>query len=148
MIETVWELEADGLLDTITKIHCVSWRDATDKGTLTTYDEMRDFFSQEGRIWIGHNIIAYDLRALSRVIGIAPKGPLIDTLPLSWYLHHNRLKHGLEEYGEEFGVPKPKIYNWTDLTLEEYCFRCEQDVEINWKLWLRLKNKLQELYDK
>ncbi len=152
--ETVFDLEADGLLDTITKIHCVCWRDATDKGTLTTYPEMRNFFTQEGRTFIGHNILAYDLRALFLVIGIAPIGPVVDTLPLSWYLDLNtsdgkeRKRFGLEEYGVEFGVPKPKIDNWTDLTLEEYVHRCSEDVEINWKLWLKLKRKLQELYDK
>lgn len=148
-LETVFDIEADGLLDTVTKIHCLVAKDRLGTITLATHDDIRTFFERayKGKtILIGHNIIGYDLRAVERILGVKPECQIIDTLPLSWYLNHDRVKHGLEEYGEDFGVPKPKIDDWQNQTLEEYAHRCQQDVEINWKLWKQLKRKLQELY--
>lgn len=150
-MEVVFDIEADGLLDTVSKIHCLSYRCANgDKGTLTRYGAMNTWFTEAEQLgWtlIGHNIICYDLVVVERILGVHYKGLRIDTLPLSWYLHHDRLTHGLEDYGKDFGIKKPEVHDWENLTLEGYCHRCEQDVEINWALWLKLKSKLQELYN-
>lgn len=152
MNEVIFDLESDGLLDKVTKIHCLSYRyvDTPDVvKTLTDYEDISSFIEgnlSAGVVLIGHNIIAYDLKVVKKILGISTKYKFIDTLPLSWYLNHDRLKHGLEEYGEDFGVPKPKITDWENQTLDDYTFRCEQDTMINLKLWLQLKGKLQELY--
>jgi len=71
---------------------------------------------------------------------------LIDTLPLAWYLDFYRPSHGLASYGEEFGVPKPKIDDWENLSPEEYAHRCNEDVRINTVLFNRLNYKLDKLY--
>jgi len=71
---------------------------------------------------------------------------LVDTLALSWYLNHDRPKHGLEGYGEDYGVPKPVIKDWDSLTPEDYAHRCNEDVRINYRLWVDLQNKLRRLY--
>ena len=44
---------------------------------------------------------------------------VIDTLYLSWYLYPTRILHGLEAHGEEFGIPKPPIADWSTLTQEK-----------------------------
>jgi len=143
---TVFDIETDGLLDDLTKIHVLSYsRDGKDIVSTGDYDQMRQFFIDE-QVLIGHNIIRFDIPAVEKVLGIKIKARLIDTLALSWYLNHHRIKHGLEGYGEDYGVPKPVIKDWDSLTYEEYAHRCSEDVKINYRLWTDLKMKLKRLY--
>ena len=109
------------------------------------YEAMRIFFT-EAKVLIGHNIIRFDIPAVEKVLGIKVKARLIDTLPLAWYLDFYRPSHGLASYGEEFGVPKPKIDDWENLSPEEYAHRCNEDVRINTVLFNRLNYKLDKLY--
>lgn len=95
---------------------------------------------------VGHNIIRWDVPNLERVLGIKIKCKLVDTLALSWALEPSRKRHGLEWWGEEFGVPKPKIKSWDNLPLEDYVHRCQEDVKINTKLWKRLWRKMKLMY--
>ena len=143
---TVFDIETDGLLDQMTKIHVLSYSD-DNKTVIHThdYDEMREFFLTRKTL-VGHNIVRFDIPAVEKILGIKVEARLIDTLALSWYIHHDRLKHGLEGYGEEFGVPKPVIKDWNTLTPEEYAHRCNEDVKINNRLYLLLNMKLNKLY--
>jgi DNA polymerase III epsilon subunit-like protein len=140
---TVFDMEADGLNPT--KIHCLSYKSDCDVVTLFHYDEMREFLLGQDTL-IGHNIQRYDIPHLERLLGISIKAKLIDTLALSWYLYPERLTHGLEDWGTDFGVPKPKIDDWDSLTPEEYGHRCEEDVKINTKLWEIQLKALVKLY--
>ena len=143
---TVFDIETDGLLDVLTKIHVLAY--SIDQGPVKfthDYEEMREFFSSQQTL-VGHNIIRFDAPAIEKVLGIDVKARMIDTLPLSWYLSHDRLKHGLEGYGEEYGVPKPVITDWDSLTPEDYAHRCVEDVNINNRLWRDQQIKLTKLY--
>ena len=143
---TVFDIETDGLLDELTKIHVMSW--SNDMGEVKhthDYDEMR-YVLLNSETLVGHNIIRFDIPAIEKVLGIEVKARLIDTLALSWYLHHDRMKHGLEGYGEDYGVPKPVIKDWNTLTPQEYAHRCDEDVKINNRLWRDLDLKLNKLY--
>ena len=144
---TVFDIETDGLLDQMTKIHVLSYSD-DNKTVIHThdYDEMREFFLTRKTL-VGHNIVRFDIPAVEKLLGIKVEARLIDTLALSWYIHHDRLKHGLEGYGDEYGVPKPVIKDWNTLTPEEYAHRCNEDVKINNRLYLLLNMKLNKLYD-
>lgn len=146
MIEgDVFDIETDGIYPT--KIHCLSvYRSGRKIFSTTSYDNMRKFLLNSKAV-IGHNIIRYDLRHMERILGVKYEGRVIDTLALSWYLEPNRQMHGLEWWGEEFGIPKPKIDDWENLTIEEYIHRCEEDVKINTKLWERFRKKLLSIYD-
>lgn len=141
----IFDIEADGL--TPTKIHClcVSGEEINVRAT-TKYENMRAFFL-EADVLVGHNIYRYDVPALERLLGIKIKAKLVDTLALSWYLEPTRTRHGLAEWGEEFGVPKPPIDNWDNLPVKEYIHRCTEDVKINTKLWKRFWKHLNKLYD-
>jgi hypothetical protein len=143
---TVFDIETDGLLDKLTKIHVLSWM-GDDGNVYHThdYDKMRQFFSEVGTI-VGHNIVRFDIPAVEKILGIKVKARLIDTLALSWYLNHDRVKHGLEWYGVEYGIPKPVIKDWDSLTPEDYANRCRSDVKINYRLWVDLRSKLKRLY--
>jgi len=143
----VFDIESDGLLDTITKIHCVSYSsDGKNFHTIYDYDQMRKFFTEE-KILIGHNIVRYDNRAIHKILGIKVKSKVYDTLAMSWVFEPNRSRHGLESWGETLGVKKPEIDNWENLSLEEYTHRCEEDVKINWGVWQTLIRKAKLIYD-
>ena len=120
----VFDVEADNLLEDATRIHCLSYTaDGSSPVTLFKYDDMRKLLlSQKGLI--GHNIIGYDVPLLEKLLGIRIRARLFDTLPMSWVLNYNRAKHGLDSFGEDFGIPKPVIDDWQNLTQEEYAHRC------------------------
>lgn len=147
---SIVDMESDGLLDTITKIHCVSVHkvrgDKAEDFTLTDYKDISEFIENEPMI-IGHNIIKFDIRAFKMILGVIPKGKLIDTLALSWYTYPTRNKHGLAEWGEDLGIEKPKIEDWTSDNIEAIKIRCQEDVKINTKLWDTQANYLYQLYD-
>lgn len=143
---TVFDCETNGLLDVLDKIHVLSWStDGKEVHHTHDYNEMRKFFT-ETEVLVGHNICRFDIPAVEKVLGIKVKARLIDTLALSWYLNHDRVKHGLEGYGVEYGVPKPVIKDWDSLTPEDYAHRCIEDVKINSRLWRDLNAKLNRLY--
>lgn len=142
----VWDCEANGLFPD--KFYCLSYKTSDgEKGTLLDYQDIRNFFLREDLYYVGHNIRRWDLPNLDRVVSIRVPNLVVDTLFLSFYVNHSRKKHGLEDYGVDFGVPKPKIHDWENQTLEEYVYRCEQDVEINYRLFEDQLRKLRKIYD-
>ena len=143
----VFDIETNGFLDVMTKIHVLAYqREDMEEPVFThDYDEMRKFFLTEDVV-IGHNIIRFDNPAIEKLLGIKVNCQVIDTLGLSWYLNHERDRHGLEWYGEDYGIPKPKVVDWDSLTPEDYAHRCVEDVKINMRLWKSLNYKLGKLY--
>tara|TARA_R110001592_G_scaffold152967_1_gene380958 strand:+ start:1245 stop:3092 length:1848 start_codon:yes stop_codon:yes gene_type:complete len=140
------DIEADGLLDDVTKIHCLSFSsDGTEVFTLYKYDLIIDFLRRQ-KVLIGHNIIRYDIPVIEKILGLKIKAKLYDTLPMSWVMNTDRPKHGLESFGVDFGVPKPPITDWVNLSPEEYKHRCEEDVKINCKLWHNLIQRFMLVY--
>lgn len=137
----VFDIEGDGL--DATKIHCLVASDGT---RTTDYEEMKEFFLN-AKVLVGHNIICWDIPTVERILGIKVRAKLVDTLALSWTLFHKRVRHGLEWWGVDFGVPKPPITDWEGLTAEEYLHRCSEDVKINVLLWDKALNYLQDLYE-
>jgi len=142
----IFDIETDGLLDDLTKIHVMSYSPDGNKVYHThDYDEMRRVLLEADKL-IGHNIIRFDIPAVEKVLNIKVKAMLVDTLALSWYLNHSKSKHGLQSYGEDYGIPKPQIEDWNNLTPEQYAHRCDEDVKINSRLWRDLGYKLSKLY--
>lgn len=147
----VFDIEADDLLERCTKIHCLSisyFEEGEIKTrSVTDYESMRQFFKSD-LIKVGHNIIDYDLKVVEKILGvITDKETVIDTLPLSWYLYPKLTKHGLEEWGNTFGIKKPEIKDWKSLSEQEYIYRCEQDTLINFKLIIQELADLKDIYD-
>jgi hypothetical protein len=144
----LFDVEADGLLDEATKIHCLSYTmDGKEYNTIYNYDEMRSLVLSSKTL-IGHNIVRYDVPLLEKILGIKITAKLYDTLPMSWVINTDRPKHGLESFGEDFGIPKPEINDWQNLTQEEYAHRCTEDVKINWALWKNLTQRFLIVYNK
>lgn len=141
----VFDCEANGL--TPDKFYCLSYEDHDgQKGTYRDYNDIRAFFVRY-EMYVGHNIRRWDLPNLQRVVGIKLEdNSVVDTLGISWYLEPERRRHNLESYGEDYGVPKPPISDWHNLTQEEYEHRCESDVQINIRIWKDQIKKLHRLY--
>lgn len=151
------DLESTGLLndmrfDSNRKIHNFCMRSASDGRTwiLHPHDKkgsnnLKDFLS-EPKILVMHNGIGFDKIALEMFGYDTSKTIFVDTLALSWYLDLNRPKHGLESYGEEFGVPKPEVKDWKDLTQVDYDHRVLEDVKIQELTYKKLKGMFCELY--
>ena len=148
---TVFDLETDGLLDDVSKIHCLSYAMYEDgklvnKGSITDYKKI-SYFVLHQEVLVGHNITRYDIPVLEKLLDITVEARLVDTLGLSWYLYPNRIRHGLEVWGEDLGVLKPTIVDWRNLSIEEYIHRCESDVEINSLLFQKQIGYLVNLYE-
>lgn len=150
----ILDLEADALLDEVTKIHCICFS-VYEEGKLLhevealTYPDMLyslERFEREGIILVGHNIKMYDIPVIKKILNYKYKGESIDTLPLSWYLFPNRPEHGLESWGVTVGVAKPIIEDWKEGTLESYIVRCKTDVVINTIMFGEFLNYGREIY--
>jgi hypothetical protein len=141
----IFDIEGNGLKPT--KIWCMAWKEIgkEEYNSTTSYDEMRNVLEQADTL-IGHNIIRFDIPILKRLLKIDIKANLVDTLGLSWYLYPNMQRHGLETWGEIFGIKKPKIDNWDNLSIEEYLHRCVEDVKNNTMLWNKQEAYLTALY--
>jgi DNA polymerase I-like protein with 3'-5' exonuclease and polymerase domains len=148
----IFDVESNGLLEEATKIHCLSFvdtkADAPYDNTVITYhdyDDMRDLLRREKHL-LGHNIIRYDIPLLEKILDIKIDARLYDTLPMSWVMNPSRGKHGLDSFFPDFGIEKPKIDDWENLSRDDYAHRCEADVQITYALWDNLLKRFLTLY--
>lgn len=152
------DVEATGLLHQLVeqgdkaKLHNFCVMDVKDYNMRTYHtdtqeqrNEIQELLSKP-TILIMHNGICYDKNALKHFGYDLSNVQFVDTLALSWYLDLNRDKHGLEDYGVEFGVPKPEIVDWESLTQEDYDNRVQEDVKIQIRTYKKLKSMFEELY--
>lgn len=164
---TIYDIETDGLYEEASQIHCMCLfihRDFKLVKTLTfRSDGKADGTIEEGlkvlekeEVVSGHSIMFYDQRVKKKLYPwYTEQKHIWDTLALSWYLYpkqykegeiKNRRKFGLEEWGNEFNMPKVEINDWQNLSLDEYCLRCYRDCEINSRLMSNILSYLLELY--
>lgn len=143
----VFDIETDGLLDEVTKIYCMSYTKGDTIETTTSYSDMCEVLASCPAV-VGHNITRYDLPVIEKLLGFEYSGLKVDTLALSWYLSPDRPRHGLEDYGVEFGYKKVKVEDeqWQEGNIELMIERCERDVKINKMLWDRQQKFLEKLY--
>ena len=140
----VFDIESDGLLDEITKIHCIACKDLVSKEEVQfTPDNLDDFTKYINSIQciIGHNIVGFDLPAIKKILGIDLNDKkIIDTLILSKLLNPDRPAHSLEYWGQQLGEYKQDFHDWSVFTQEmlEYCI---QDVRVNEQIYYALKRE-------
>lgn len=156
MTPWVIDLEANGLYDTVTKLHCAvaSTLDGKDVRRFdnTQMDEFVAFLKAVD-IWIGHNIIQYDIPTVEKVLGYKFTGKKVDTLLMSRLQNPHRTAppqaqnkkeamkvHGLYAWGVRVGIDKPEIEYWDEYT-PEILHRCEEDVRINVATYHALKKE-------
>lgn len=152
---TVFDIEADNLLEDATKIHVLSYKllgkDISSINGQAT-DAIKKFFSyhlKNNIPLVAHNGKCYDIPLVEKLLNIdLSEIMLIDTLALSWYLNVSRQRHGLDSFHEDYGIEKPKIDDWENLSYEEYKHRCSTDVKINVALWEDFMDRLYDMYSK
>jgi len=169
MKKLLFDIETDGLLDVLTKVHSLvikdtdtgqRWSCADKPGYMPVKDGVR--MLMEADLVIGHNIIKFDIPALQKVypwFDIAVDR-MRDTLVLARLLWADvgdidakRVNkgfprkligaHSLEAWGFRLGVLKGefgKTSDWSAWTPEMQAY-CEQDVEVTDALWKRIAAK-------
>jgi len=158
----VFDLESNGLLNDVTRIHCIAIYDSTTDEIETYNDEKNNKYSiTEGLnkllvadTIVGHNIIGYDIPCISKLYNFfTPRCRVVDTLLLSRLYHPNRFeldeekqyagmelqhfgRHSLRAYGYRLGEYKGKFgqtSDWSEWSQEMEDY-CVQDVEVTKKL--------------
>lgn len=166
----VFDLEADGLLDTATTVHCGVFKNVKTK-------EVKQFrphqikqmleFMDTCPILIGHNVISYDFLLLEKLYGYKYKGKKIDTVIMSRLLYPNRMHpkqmlvdikrkreegyavrtpgpHSVASWGYTLGLGKVDYDDWESFD-EQMMVRCTTDVNIQVLIFERLRAKIAEL---
>ena len=139
----IFDLEANGLYNDVSQVHCIAYYDESIDEILSFNDEcpgkgmsspiVRAIqYIEQASVICGHNIIGYDLPVIAKLYPFFnPLGIVIDTLLLS-RLYHPRLmsldkernwphmplqlygRHSLEAYGYRLGEYKGEYGKTTD----------------------------------
>ena len=149
MSKYIFDIEADGLLDNISKIHMIVFKKlGEDEFTVFTDDDpqysrianMRQWIADNVTCLIAHNGVRYDIPALKKVLGYTlPKHvAIIDTLIVSrmnnWPNKRLNRKHSLAAWGDFLGCKKLDFKEF-DVYSEEMLEYCKQDCIVNEKIY-------------
>jgi len=158
----IFDIETDGLIDDVTRVHCIGIHDLDTNETFVFNDQGDQepitravTMLEEADHIIGHNSIGYDIPVLKHLYPFFnPRGTVLDTLVLSRCVHPDLLsidqkrkwkhmplqmygRHSLESYGYRLGEYKgsfAKTTDWKDWSqdMQDYMI---QDVKVTTKLW-------------
>ncbi len=132
-MKLIFDIEADNLLDKVTKIHCIVTKDLTTGKVEKYFGETIAIgvsVLESADVLYAHNGIGYDYPLLKKLYNWQPKGELHDTYILSQLLYPNEMQsHGVAAWGKALGRAKPKHEDWSTFS-EEMLHRCTEDVEI------------------
>lgn len=160
MARLLFDIEADGLLPEITKVHCIAGADV-DTGARFVFGPQEIpralEFLATADVLIAHNGLRYDFPALEKLYGFhVDHAKQRDTYIIAQLIHPNlrdtdsalvesgRLpstfhsKHSLEAWGHRLGVHKASFEGpWAEWSqaMQDYCI---QDIETTLALWKRL----------
>lgn len=160
----VFDIETDGLLDDLTKLHCLVIRDLDTGSPLSLHSGDFDLglrLLEEADLIVGHNVIGFDIPAIQKLYpNWKPKGVVRDTMILTRLLwadikesdfklkEQGRLpgnligRHSLESWGYRLGDYKGDYKGgWASWSPEMQAY-CEQDVQVTTKLWERIQKRL------
>lgn len=163
----IFDLETDGLLDEVSKIHCLVIKD-TQSGAVYTYlrDNMEDGITslmdaaKHGEVISGHNVIKYDIAVIQKLYPWFKVDPskVFDTLVatrLIWanikdtdniLLKQEKLpgklfgSHSLAAWGYRLGNYKGDYSGGWETFSQEMLDYCVQDVEVTAQLYLKIVN--------
>ena len=161
----IFDIETDGLIPELTKIHCLAARDLDDESKVWSWRpgeiEQGLEFLQKADLIAGHNVLCFDLPAIRKCFpGFTTDAKVVDTLVLSRLIRAdiknedfaqqwakqgelpNRLygSHGLEAWGYRLGIQKGdygKTSDWSTWSEEMHQYMV-QDTLVNHRLWYAL----------
>jgi hypothetical protein len=117
MNKFIYDIEANGLLETVTKVHCLVVRDADTGNVITScanqpgyskISEGLELLDKADQL-IGHNIDGYDNPALEKLYGFKTKAQIFDTLVMTRLAYPNLFDREIssskkvEELGHKHG---------------------------------------------
>jgi hypothetical protein len=144
----VVDVEANGLLDTVSKLWQISIIDV-ESGRLSSYN--RDTLPaglkhmQKADKLIMHHGLGYDVHAIEITTGVKlDPMKVIDTLVLSKMARPDRPGgHSIKSWGDRFGIPKPVHEDWEKWS-PEMQVRCDEDAKITLKVYEKLEGMIQK----
>jgi DNA polymerase I-like protein with 3'-5' exonuclease and polymerase domains len=158
----LFDIETDGLLDVLTKVHCLCAVD-TETNERLTFGGSGNTNSIEYALPLleqndigAHNLLNFDLPAVQKIYpSFAPKRQLFDTLVMARLIYPHQLEidylrqlghlngsHSLEAWGKRLGILKGEYGKTTDWAVctPEMVEYCRQDVEVLLVLWQKLNS--------
>lgn len=162
-----FDIEADNLLDKVTRVHCIAIALDDKAPALYVGHEVSDALHilDSCETIVAHNGVGYDLPLLKKLFGYTPKAKVVDTLLLS-QLSEPDLPggHSLDAWGERVGVPKTnyveRFIAWRSQGADDYAYAdgdewleynrvmgeyCEQDVLVLRSTCAALRSKMHEV---
>ena len=76
----VFDIETDGLLPDVTKVHCIVLKDLDTNEVITPKIKKAMQLLGEAELIIGHNIIKYDIPVLQKLYGFYTEAKIFDTI--------------------------------------------------------------------
>ena len=146
----VFDIETDGLEATRVWVACFANVYTDEVYTFYSYDKIRNFVDaelQKGAIFVGHNIIGFDVPVLNSLlatrIGISR---CVDTFLLSM-LFNPSLEggHSLEAWGKRLKVHKGDFKGPWDAISKEMVSYCRQDVKVTKLLFKKLSLRMRSI---
>ncbi|KKK56269.1 hypothetical protein LCGC14_3066220 [marine sediment metagenome] len=149
------DIECNGLLPEVTKVHCAVVKDMETENVKkfdpTNINGLSSYLSSFDCIR-GHNIIAFDLAVLRKLWGYEYHGDIEDTLLMSRLQRPDRRTpphckgagpHSVKAWGVRLGHKKVEYEDWSEYS-PEMLRRCEEDVEIQCKIYDALMEEGEE----
>ena len=150
MTATVIDIEADGLLDTVSTLWVFVGKELFSDsvveyiGIKEIKKEVPKYLSNYKSI-IGHNLLGYDIELLKRFLEYKEGTHIyVDTLVLSNLLYPDRVGgHSIEAWAERFGEKKVEQESW-DVFDPNMVARCHKDVEICERVYKRVMWEMEQ----
>ena len=160
-MKLILDIETNGFLDVLDKIHCMVFRDVdTQKVYSYNPDQINEGLNllKKATLIIGHSVMGFDLPAIEKVTGYKYEGEILDTLLCSRLIWSNMVevdyikkdlppkligKHSIESWGYRLGLRKGDFAQtatfdvWTQ-DMQDYC---ERDVEVTYLLYKQIEKK-------
>lgn len=154
----IFDIETNGLLDDLDKVHCLVLKDTSTDKVETYTNNIQDGLKrlEQADCIIGHNIIKFDLPALKKVYDFNYKGKLRDTLVLTRLIWSDikerdfqtkdfptKLigRHSLQAWGVRLGNTKGDYTGSWEQFNDEMLSYCIQDVHVTDSLWKKICEK-------
>ena len=154
MQKAIFDIETDGLLDTVSRVWCLVVRniEQPDDVRVFTEDNLREGLAllDSCQVIAGHNVIGYDLVVLSKLYNWSPaKGVRVwDTWIMSQTLQYKRShRHSLKGWGEFLGEQKSEFKDFEQFS-DEMVKYCVQDTMVNLKVYNKLVSDVRQIIPK
>ena len=155
-----FDIETDGLRETLTKIWCITIYDGEDYTHYGPEQIEAAVARLHGNHICAHNAYGFDVPVITQFYPAFQPAKIDDTFILSSLFEPDRFGHGLADWGKQFNVPKPEHEDWTqysnemmhrnieDVKITKLCYDhlMKERVSWDWEPAIRLEYKIAALH--